>query len=196
MAKRKDDTTVTISSNGAGRDLAKAVAEGMGDTFIDPDPDSDIDDTAIDLAAETMTGDLRDFILDRLKHDFAKVRHTRPMLSLDKVSASDSPTVQEEPDRDKRNRAQDENTLAELRAFDATIRRQLDRDKVQYIIEPKVDGVSISVHYRHGKLALGVISVSRRRSVFPASQAIHPGRLITTWIDSSWWAGISPRGQI
>src|SRR5450755_1862935 len=87
---------------------------------------------------------------------FARVKHLVPMLSLDKVQASDFPTKDEEPDRDKRNRAQDENTLAELRAFDATIRKHLGRDKVQYIIEPKVDGVSISVHYRHGKLALGV----------------------------------------
>ena len=87
---------------------------------------------------------------------FARVKHLVPMLSLDKVSASDSPTKAEEPDRDKRNRAQDQNTLAELRAFDRTIRKQLGRDKVQYIIEPKVDGVSISLHYRHGKLALGV----------------------------------------
>jgi hypothetical protein len=37
-----------------------------------------------------------------------------------------------------------------------TIRKHLGRDKIQYIMEPKVDGVSISVHYRHGKLALGV----------------------------------------
>jgi DNA ligase (NAD+) len=87
---------------------------------------------------------------------FARVKHLVPMLSLDKVSASDSPTKEEEPDRDKRNRAQDENTLAELRAFDTTIRKHLGRDKIQYIIEPKVDGVSISVHYRDGKLALGV----------------------------------------
>ena len=87
---------------------------------------------------------------------FSRVKHLVPMLSLDKVSASDSPTKDEEPDRDKRNRAQDENTLAELRAFDTTIKKQLGRDRVQYIIEPKVDGVSISVHYRHGKLALGV----------------------------------------
>jgi DNA ligase (NAD+) len=77
------------------------------------------------------------------------------MLSLDKVEASDHPAKDEEPDRDRRNRAQDENTLAELRAFDATIRKHLGRDQIQYIIEPKVDGVSISVHYRHGKLALG-----------------------------------------
>jgi len=87
---------------------------------------------------------------------FARVKHLAPMLSLDKVSASDHPTKDEEPDRDKRNRAQDGNTLAELRAFDATIRKHLGRDKIQYIIEPKVDGVSISVHYRDGKLALGV----------------------------------------
>jgi DNA ligase (NAD+) len=86
---------------------------------------------------------------------FIRVKHLVPMLSLDKVEASDHPAKDEEPDRDRRNRAQDENTLAELRAFDATIRKHLGRDRVQYIIEPKVDGVSISVHYRHGKLALG-----------------------------------------
>ncbi len=87
---------------------------------------------------------------------FARVKHLVPMLSLDKVQASDSPTKEEMPDRDQRNRAQDEKTLAELRAFDATIRKQLGRDNIQYIIEPKVDGVSISVHYHDGKLALGV----------------------------------------
>jgi len=87
---------------------------------------------------------------------FTRVQHLVPMLSLDKISASDHPTKDEEPDRDKRNRLQDEKTLEELRAFDATIRKHLGRDKIQYIIEPKVDGVSIGVHYRHGKLALGV----------------------------------------
>lgn len=87
---------------------------------------------------------------------FARVKHLVPMLSLDKIEASDSPTKDEEPDRDQRNRAQDENTLAQLRAWDATIRKHLGRDQVQYVIEPKVDGVSIGVHYRDGKFALGV----------------------------------------
>ena len=91
-----------------------------------------------------------------LTKGFARVKHLVPMLSLDKVEASDYPTSAEEPDRDNRNRAQDEKTLEELRSFDASIRKHLGRDKVQYIIEPKVDGVSIGVHYRHGKLALGV----------------------------------------
>jgi DNA ligase (NAD+) len=87
---------------------------------------------------------------------FARVKHLVPMLSLDKVEAAGHPTSADEPDREKRNRAQDENTLAELRGFDATLRKQLGRDRIEYVMEPKVDGVSISIHYRHGKFALGV----------------------------------------
>jgi DNA ligase (NAD+) len=87
---------------------------------------------------------------------FARVKHLVPMLSLDKIEASEHPTRDEEPDRDKRNRAQDQNTLNQLRAWDATLRRHLGRDQIQYVLEPKVDGVSIGVHYRHGRLALGV----------------------------------------
>lgn len=87
---------------------------------------------------------------------FARVRHLVPMLSLDKVEAADHPAKDAEPDRDKRNRAQDENTLNRLRAWDAAVRKHLGRDRVEYIIEPKVDGVSISVHYRNGQFALGV----------------------------------------
>ncbi|HZI32361.1 MAG TPA: hypothetical protein VFF11_08460, partial [Candidatus Binatia bacterium] len=40
---------------------------------------------------------------------FARVKHLVPMLSLDKIEASDKPTSAEEPDREKRNRLQDEN---------------------------------------------------------------------------------------
>ena len=49
---------------------------------------------------------------------FARVTHEQPMLSLEKIQASDSPTKDEEPDRDRRNRLQDENTLARLIDFD------------------------------------------------------------------------------
>lgn len=87
---------------------------------------------------------------------FARVKHLQPMLSLEKVEGSEVPSKDEEPDRDKRNRLQDENTLADLEAFDKTIGKQLGRAHVEYLMEPKVDGVSISVHYRCGKLALGV----------------------------------------
>jgi DNA ligase (NAD+) len=94
---------------------------------------------------------------------FARVKHLVPMLSLDKIEAAEQPDEKKEPDWFRRSCAQDENTLAKLYSpdpkattFDSTLRRQLGHDKIQYIIEPKVDGVSIGVHYRHGKLALGV----------------------------------------
>jgi len=87
---------------------------------------------------------------------FARVKHLQPMLSLEKIDGAEHPTKDEEPDLEKRNRLQDENTLPQLRSFDATIRKHLGGDRAEYVLEPKVDGVSISVHYRHGKLALGV----------------------------------------
>ncbi len=87
---------------------------------------------------------------------FARVRHALPMLSLEKIDASDHPTRDEEPDRRKRNRQQDENTLPKLLDFDEAIRKYLAGGRVEYVLEPKVDGVSIGVHYRNGKLALGV----------------------------------------
>lgn len=87
---------------------------------------------------------------------FKRVKHLEPMLSLDKIQAADHPTKDEEPDDAKRNRAQDENSLSELEHFDATLRKQLGKSSIDYVMEPKVDGVSISLHYRHGKLALGV----------------------------------------
>jgi len=86
---------------------------------------------------------------------FVRIKHLQPMLSLEKIESADHPTPVEEPDREKRNRAQDENTVEGLRAFDRDIRKKLGREDVQYIIEPKVDGVSIGVHYRDGQLALG-----------------------------------------
>jgi DNA ligase (NAD+) len=87
---------------------------------------------------------------------FARVRHRVPMLSLEKIEAADHPDSQEEPDRAIRNRRQDENTLPKLLGFDRTVREHLGRESLAYVMEPKVDGVSISVHYRHGRLALGV----------------------------------------
>ena len=87
---------------------------------------------------------------------FKRVKHIQPMLSLEKIDAADSPTKEEEPDRDKRHRLQDENTLPKLLDFDATIRKHLGTDRVEYVLEPKVDGVSIGVQYRDGKLALAV----------------------------------------
>jgi len=87
---------------------------------------------------------------------FERVTHLQPMLSLEKIEGAEQPDEKAEPDWFKRSCAQDENTLAKLLSFAANIRKHIGRDKVEYVMEPKVDGVSIGVHYRHGKLVLGV----------------------------------------
>jgi len=86
---------------------------------------------------------------------FERVEHQEPMLSLEKIRAASHPTKEEEPNDVARQRQQDRNSLNELRGFDQTIRGYLGTETVEYILEPKVDGVSISVHYRNGKLVLG-----------------------------------------
>ncbi len=95
---------------------------------------------------------------------FRRVEHLRPMLSLEKVEASEVPPPDAEPDRERRNRLQDENTLGALVSWYREIRRTLHGGvpedlfaaPVPLVMEPKVDGVSIGLHYRHGKLVLGV----------------------------------------
>ncbi len=87
---------------------------------------------------------------------FARVKHRLPMLSLEKIKASKHPDEKEEPDAERRKRLQDESTLKELKDFDATLQKQLGKQPIEYVVEPKVDGVSIGVHYKNGKLALGV----------------------------------------
>lgn len=87
--------------------------------------------------------------------EFLSVRHVLPMLSLEKVEASEVPSKDDEPDYHRRIRMQDENTLEQLRKFDETVRQALHRQTIRYVLEPKVDGVSISVHYRDGLLVLG-----------------------------------------
>ncbi len=61
---------------------------------------------------------------------FAKVRHDPPMRSLDKTY-------------DRR----------ELEQFDAFLRAQLPGEAWDYAVEPKVDGLSLSLLYRNGRLA-------------------------------------------
>jgi NAD-dependent DNA ligase len=87
---------------------------------------------------------------------FERVQHREPMLSLEKIKAASHPTTEEEPDPGLRKKKQDENTLNELFHFDETIRKQVGKDKIDYVLEPKVDGVSIGVIYRKGRLETGV----------------------------------------
>ncbi len=60
---------------------------------------------------------------------FTSVRHTVPMLSIDNTYNAE-----------------------ELRAFDERLRKQLSKEKYDYVIELKIDGLAISLRYESGKL--------------------------------------------
>src|SRR6266853_5781246 len=64
--------------------------------------------------------------------EFKSVRHAVPMMSLDNTYS-----------------------IEELRKFDVRVRKLLPDEKVEYVLEPKIDGVSISVRYEDGKLTVG-----------------------------------------
>src|SRR5437667_1965414 len=64
--------------------------------------------------------------------EFAQVRHRLPMLSIDNTYSSD-----------------------ELREFDKRVRKQLGGEKVEYVVELKIDGVAVALTYEDGKLTVG-----------------------------------------
>lgn len=63
---------------------------------------------------------------------FKQVRHRVPMLSIDNTYSPD-----------------------EVREFDARVRKLLEIDAVNYVTEPKIDGVAVSLRYENGALAVG-----------------------------------------
>lgn len=73
---------------------------------------------------------------------FAAVRHRQPMLSLRKAAIdlkAEGPELQH----------------AELIDFDRRVREVLLKTKVDYIAEPKLDGLAVSLMYEHGLLVQG-----------------------------------------
>lgn len=64
--------------------------------------------------------------------DFRSVRHLKPMLSLDNTYS-----------------------FEELREFDGRVRKLLPGSAFEYVLEPKVDGCSISLRYEQGQFILG-----------------------------------------
>jgi DNA ligase (NAD+) len=69
----------------------------------------------------------------RAAEGFAKVPHTRPMLSLDNAYNED-----------------------ELRAWDERVRDLSNRERVEYVVEYKLDGMSLALWYEHGKLVRAI----------------------------------------
>lgn len=69
----------------------------------------------------------------RASEGFETFRHPLPMLSLDNTYSQD-----------------------DLREFDARVRKTLKREGVDYVVEVKIDGLAIALHYQEGVLARGV----------------------------------------
>jgi DNA ligase (NAD+) len=65
----------------------------------------------------------------KAREGFVKVRHSSPMLSLDNALNED-----------------------EMRAFDQRVRDLLKGEAYEYVVELKLDGLSMAVHYEHGKM--------------------------------------------
>src|SRR5580704_401671 len=65
----------------------------------------------------------------KAREGFVKVRHSSPMLSLDNALHED-----------------------EMRAFEQRVRELLKGEPFEYVAELKLDGLSMAVHYEHGKM--------------------------------------------
>jgi len=66
-----------------------------------------------------------------IQSELKPVRHAVPMMSIDNTYSE-----------------------AEVRAFDERVRKGLDGQKVDYVLEPKIDGASVSLRYEGGRLVL------------------------------------------
>ncbi len=64
--------------------------------------------------------------------ELGKVRHERPMLSLDSIV-----------------------DLADVLAFDQRMKRELEIQQIEYTVEPKFDGLSVELVYEQGRLVRG-----------------------------------------
>ncbi len=64
---------------------------------------------------------------------FSSAAHELPMLSIDNTYSPD-----------------------EVREFDARVRKLLPDEKIQYVVEPKIDGLSMSLRYESGRLVRGL----------------------------------------
>src|SRR5687768_12407235 len=64
--------------------------------------------------------------------EFKPVQHLVPMMSLDNTYSE-----------------------AEVRQFIARVERLLPRQRLEWVVEPKVDGVAVSLRYENGKLTIG-----------------------------------------
>lgn len=108
---------------------------------------------------------------------FPTQRHRAPMLSLEKA-----------------------HTTADLRAFHARLAKAFGHDDLAYVVEPKVDGLAVSVTYENGKLARAVTRGNGIEGDDITANALRiaglPRELRATPGDRPWPRLVEVRGEI
>ncbi|MHC4505001.1 MAG: NAD-dependent DNA ligase LigA [Planctomycetota bacterium] len=72
-------------------------------------------------------------VASELTGEFHTVEHAVPMLSMDNTYSPD-----------------------DLREFDARVKRMLEAERIEYLVDLKIDGVAVSLRYEEGRLVRGV----------------------------------------
>lgn len=114
-----------------------------------------------DLYFRKAAPEISDAAYDQLKQELAALERAHPALAASSATGpvgSDDrtgrfPTARHRVAMMSLEKAYDE---AGLRAFHERVARELGRDGVVYVVEPKVDGMAISVTYERGRLVRAV----------------------------------------
>lgn len=102
---------------------------------------------------------ISDYDYDQLKRELAALERTHPELARGGAAVGDdrSGLFPSYRHRQRMRSLSKSYTEAELRAFDARLMRQLGSTKeLEYVVEPKFDGLAISVTYARGRLVRAV----------------------------------------
>ena len=102
--------------------------------------------------------ELEDFEYDRLIHHLMALEeqypeYASPNSPTKRVGGSAMNTFREVPHKVQMGSLQDVFSLDELRAFDERVRETVPEPT--YVVEQKIDGLSVSLEYRNGELAVG-----------------------------------------
>ena len=102
--------------------------------------------------------ELEDFEYDRLIHHLMDLEeqypeYASPNSPTKRVGGSAMNTFREVPHKVQMGSLQDVFSLDELRAFDERVRETVPEPT--YVVEQKIDGLSVSLEYRNGELAVG-----------------------------------------
>jgi len=112
-------------------------------------------------------------VAGRPRGDFRALRHLSPMLSLSNAF-----------DRE------------ELCAFDERMRRLLDAKEVEYVAEPKLDGLALNLLYEHGRLLQAATRGDGRVGEEVTANARTVGMILPRLLGSSFPARMEVRGEI